>query len=131
MSSIFSKIINGDIPCYKIAENENCFAFLDISPVQKGHVLVVPKIETDKFFDQSIESLQELIVFAKFIASAIEKSFDCNRVGMTVIGLEVPHAHIHLIPINALRDMDFTKAKMSLDSSEMQSISESIKENLS
>jgi len=102
MASIFSKIIAGEIPCYKVGETESCFAFLDIRPQQRGHTLVVPKREVDKLFDLDAESYAELFTFAKKIALSIEKEFDCNRCGMAVIGLEVPHAHIHLIPINSL-----------------------------
>lgn len=109
--TIFSKIIAGDIPGYKIAENEKFCAFLDVFPLREGHTLVVPKIEVDKLFDLSQEYLQEMLVFAQPIAHAIEKAFDCNRCGISVIGLEVPHAHIHLIPINSANDLNFTQAK--------------------
>lgn len=104
--SIFSKIIAGEVPCYKIAENEKFFAFLDIFPVKKGHTLVIPKIEVDKIFDVPDEYLAELLVFSKPIAKAIEKAFACNRVNIITVGLEVPHAHVHLIPTNHLRDMN-------------------------
>ena len=110
--TIFSKIINGEIPCYKIAENERFFAFLDVYPLVKGHTLVVPKIEVDKFFDMPDDYLARILLFAKPIALAIEREFDCNRCGLTVIGLEVPHAHLHLIPINSVNDMDFKKQKL-------------------
>src|ERR1043165_3854043 len=109
--TIFSKIIAGEIPSYKIAENEKFFAFLDIFPLRKGHVLVVPKTETDKFFDLGEDYLSEMLLFAKPIAKAIEKSFDCNRCGISVIGLEVPHAHMHLVPINSSNDLNFTQSK--------------------
>ena len=109
--TIFSKIIAGDIPSYKIAENEKFFAFLDIFPLREGHVLVVPKTEVDDLFDLPAEYLSELLLFAQPIAKAIEKSFACNRCGISVIGLEVPHAHIHLIPINSANDLNFTQAK--------------------
>jgi len=109
--TIFSKIIAGQIPSYKIAENEKFFAFLDIFPLREGHVLVVPKNETDKFFDLPDEYLKEMLLFAKPIAHAIEKAFKCNRCGITVIGLEVPHAHMHLIPINSSNDLNFVQAK--------------------
>ena len=109
--TIFSKIITGDIPCFKIAEDENYFAFLDIAPLVSGHVLVIPKIETDKFFDLPDELLAGMLVFAKPIAHAIEKAFDCNRCGISVVGLEVPHAHMHLVPINGANDLNFTKEK--------------------
>jgi histidine triad (HIT) family protein len=109
--SIFSKIIAGEIPSYRIAENDKFYAFLDIFPLREGHVLVVPKQETDKFFDLSDEYLSEMLVFAKPIAHAIEKAFKCNRCGISVIGLEVPHAHMHLVPINSSNDLNFTQSK--------------------
>lgn len=109
--TIFSKIIAGDIPSYKIAENEKFFAFLDIFPLREGHVLVVPKNETDNLFDLPAEYLSELLLFARPIAKAIEKSFDCNRCGISVIGLEVPHAHLHLVPIRNANDLNFTQEK--------------------
>ena len=105
--TIFSKIIAGEIPSYKIAENEKFFAFLDIFPLREGHVLVIPKTETDNLFDLSDDYLSEIFLFAKPIAKAIEKSFDCNRCGMSVVGIEVPHAHMHLIPINTANDLNF------------------------
>lgn len=128
--SIFSKIINGDIPSYKIAENDNFFAFLDIFPLQEGHVLVVPKKETDKIFDLPDEILAEMLVFAKPIAQAIEKSFACNRCGISVVGLEVPHAHMHLIPINSANDLNFTREKMKFTPEQMKQIQEKIVMNL-
>ncbi len=109
--TIFSKIIAGEIPSYKIAENDKFYAFLDIFPLREGHVLVVPKNETDKLFDLPDEYLAEMLLFAKRIAHAIEKVFDCNRCGISVVGLEVPHAHLHLIPINAANDLNFTQPK--------------------
>ena len=124
--TIFSKIIAGEIPSYKIAENEKFFAFLDIFPLVKGHVLVVPKIETDKFFDLSEEYLSEMLVFAKPIAHAIEKSFDCNRCGISVVGLEVPHAHLHLIPINSADDLNFNRGKLKLSTEEFNMIQQKI-----
>lgn len=120
--TIFSKIINGDIPSYKIAENGYCYAFLDIFPLVKGHVLVVPKQETDKIFDLDDALLSEMILFSKKIGKAIEQAFDCNRCGMTVIGLEVPHAHIHLMPINAPGDMDFSNPKLKLSEEEFKEV---------
>lgn len=117
--SIFSKIIQGEIPAYKIAENDLFIAFLDIFPLQKGHVLVVPKIEVDKVFDLPNQFLSELLIFAKPIAKAIEDSFPCNRVGMVTVGLEVPHAHLHLIPINQAADLHFSNPKLQLDKSEL------------
>jgi histidine triad (HIT) family protein len=130
MSSIFSKIIANEIPCYKIAENEFCFSFLDINPLQKGHVLIVPKKEVDQLFDLEDKTYFELFSLSKTISSAIKKSFNCNRVGMAVIGLEVPHAHVHLIPINHENDMNFSQPKKSLTSEEFESIASKIIANL-
>jgi histidine triad (HIT) family protein len=129
MSSIFSKIINGDIPCYKIAEDENFFAFLDINPNAKGHTLCVPKKEIDKLFDLEDDLYLGLMQFSKKIAIALEKTVPCNRIGMTAIGLEVPHAHVHLIPINEMREMTF-KHKVSLTKEEFEDLAEKIKANL-
>jgi histidine triad (HIT) family protein len=120
--TIFSKIIAGEIPSYKILEDENFYAFLDIFPLAKGHVLVVPKIETDHFFDLSDDTLSQILVFAKPIAKAIEAAFPCNRCGVSIIGLEVPHAHMHLLPINAAEDLDFTRSKLQLSKEELFSI---------
>jgi histidine triad (HIT) family protein len=124
--TIFSKIIAGEIPAYKIAENENFFAFLDIFPLVEGHVLVVPKTETDKLFDLSDEYLKEMLLFAKPIAKAIEQSFDCNRCGISVVGLEVPHAHLHLIPINSADDLNFTRSKLKLSQEELKVVQQKI-----
>ncbi len=112
--TLFSKIIAGEIPSYKIIEDANFFAFLDINPLVEGHVLVVPKIPIDKFFDLPDEILAGLLVFAKPIAKAIEKAFNCNRCAISVVGLEVPHAHLHLIPINTANDMNFANKKLVL-----------------
>ena len=128
--TIFSKIISGQIPSYKIAENDKFFAFLDIFPLRKGHVLVVPKTETDNFFDLSTEYLSELLVFAQPIAKAIEKSFDCNRCGLSVIGLEVPHAHLHLIPINNANDLNFNQPKLKLSEEQLKEVQQKIISNL-
>jgi len=128
--TIFSKIIAGEIPSYKIAENEKFFAFLDIFPLREGHVLVVPKTETDKFFDLSDEYLSEMLVFAKPIAKAIERSFNCNRCGIEVIGLEVPHAHLHLIPINTANDLNFNQPKLKLSNEQLEKIRDMIISNL-
>jgi histidine triad (HIT) family protein len=117
--TIFSKIISGEIPSYKIAENEKFFAFLDIFPLVKGHVLVVPKMEIDKFFDLPDDIIGELLLFAKPIAQAIERSFPCNRCGISVVGLEVPHAHLHLIPINSADDLNFNRPKLKLSGEEL------------
>ncbi|MEJ7685480.1 MAG: HIT domain-containing protein [Segetibacter sp.] len=124
--TIFSKIISGEIPSYKIAENEKFFAFLDIFPVKKGHTLVIPKIELDKIFDVPDNYLSELLVFAKPIAKAIEKSFACNRVNIITVGLEVPHAHVHLIPTNHLRDMNLANEKLKFSKEEFIQIQKKI-----
>jgi histidine triad (HIT) family protein len=124
--TIFSKIIQGEIPAYKIWENDLFIAFLDIFPLQKGHVLVVPKIEVDKVFELPESYLSELLVFAKPIAKAIEASFPCNRVGMVTVGLEVPHAHLHLIPINQAEDLNFSNPKLQLAKEEFIAIQEAI-----
>ncbi len=126
MSSIFSKIIAGEIPCYKIAENEQFLAFLDIFPVQYGHTLVIPKVEVDKIFDVPDEYLANLLLFAKPIAHAIEKAFTCNRVNMLTVGLEVPHAHVHLIATNTLYDVDLNKPKLKLSSEELKEVQQKI-----
>ena len=128
--TIFSKIIAGEIPSYKIAENEKFFAFLDIFPLVKGHVLVVPKTEVDNMFDLPDEYLSELLVFAKPIAKAIERSFPCNRCGMEVIGLEVPHAHLHLIPINSSDDLNFTRKKLKMSDEELKGVQQKILQNI-
>jgi histidine triad (HIT) family protein len=124
--TIFSKIIAGEIPSYKIAENDHFFAFLDIFPLVKGHVLVVPKVETDKFFDLAPTYLNGILAFAQPIAQAIEKAFDCNRCGITVVGLEVPHAHVHLLPINTSDDLNFTRDKLKLSPEELKAVQEAI-----
>jgi histidine triad (HIT) family protein len=111
--TIFSKIISGEIPSFKIAENEKFYAFLDINPLVEGHTLVIPKKEVDKFLDMPDNYLSEVLLFAKPIAAAIEKSFPCNRCGLSVVGLEVPHAHLHLIPLNTMNDINFTRKKLS------------------
>ncbi len=126
MASIFSKIVAGEIPCHKVHESDEFLAFLDIMPVQKGHVLVVPKEEVDYIFDLEDALLSRMMLFAKEVAGKIKAVFPCDRVGVTVIGLEVPHAHIHLIPINNLHDMDFTREKLKLSSDELKSIAEKI-----
>jgi len=128
--SIFSKIISGEIPSYKIAENENFYAFLDIFPITKGHVLVVPKIEIDKIFDLPENYLAEMMLFAKPIAKSIERSFPCNRCGISVVGLEVPHAHMHLIPINSADDLNFTREKLKLSTEAFKEIQQTILSNL-
>lgn len=129
--TIFSKIIAGQVPAYKIAENEKFFAFLDIFPLVEGHVLVVPKIEIDKLFDLPADYLSEILVFAKPIAKAIESAFDCDRCGISVVGLEVPHAHIHLIPINSADDLNFTRGKIKLTSDQLKKAQDKILSHLS
>lgn len=131
MASIFSKIIEGSIPSYKVAENDHFFAFLDIAPLVEGHVLVVPKAEVDKAFDLDDALLAEWLVFAKPIARAIEKAFPCNRCGISVIGLEVPHAHMHLVPINSADDLNFTRPKLKPEAADLERIREQILEHLS
>ncbi|QHS62136.1 HIT family protein [Chitinophaga agri] len=124
--SVFTKIIKGEIPSYKIAENDHFYAFLDIFPLMKGHTLIVPKVEIDKFFDVTDDLLGEWLLFAKPIAQSIERSFPCNRVGMSVIGLEVPHAHMHLIPINTADDMNFARPKLKLTEEEFKAVQQQI-----
>jgi histidine triad (HIT) family protein len=124
--TIFSKIIAGEIPSYKITENEKFFAFLDIFPLREGHTLVVSKTETDNLFDLPEEYLKDILLFAQPIAKAIEKAFNCNRCGISVIGLEVPHAHIHLIPINNANDLNFTQAKPKASDEKLKKVQEKI-----
>ena len=124
--TLFSKIIKGEIPSFKIAENEKFYAFLDINPLVEGHTLVIPKLEVDKFLDMPDEYLKEILLFAKPIATAIEKSFPCNRCGLSVVGLEVPHAHLHLIPLNTMDDINFTRKKLSPTQEELKIAQEKI-----
>ena len=124
--TLFSKIIKGEVPSYKIAESEKFFAFLDIQPLVTGHTLVIPKLEVDRFFDVPDEYLGEMLLFAKPIAKAIEKAFRCNRCGISVIGLEVPHAHMHLIPINNADDLNFTRKKLNLSAAELEEAQQKI-----
>jgi len=128
--TIFSKIIAGEIPSYKIAENEKFFAFLDIFPLREGHVLVVPKLEVDNLFDLPMDYLKNILEFAQPIAKAIEKSFDCDRCGLIVIGLDVPHAHIHLIPINSSNDLNFTQSKAKASGEALEKVQQKIVANL-
>jgi histidine triad (HIT) family protein len=128
--TIFTRIIKGEIPAYRIAEDDLFLAFLDINPLRKGHTLVIPKTETDHFFDLDEKYLSRILVFAKPIANAIEKSFPCNRCGMVVIGLEVPHAHLHLIPIDRVNDMDFKNPKLKLNEEQFREIQERLIANL-
>lgn len=126
MPTIFSRIIQGEIPCYKIAENDEFFAFLDINPLSKGHTLVVPKHETDYIFNIEDDELGRMMVFAKHVAAAIEKAIPCKRIAVAVIGLEVPHAHIHLVPINQEGDLDFRKEHLQLTQEEFVEIRDNI-----
>ena len=126
MASVFSKIINGEIPCFKIAENDQFLAFLDIMPLKEGHTLVVPKKEIDYIYDLPDDLLAELMVFSKMVAKKIEKAIPCKRIGVTVIGLEVPHAHIHLIPINEISDMNFSLPKLVFSNQELEEIANKI-----
>lgn len=126
MASIFSRIVAGEIPCHKVAEDENFLAFLDISPLAKGHLLVIPKLEIDYIFDLNEELFIGLHLFSKKVAIALKKAIPCERIGLTVIGLEVPHTHIHLIPINGVNDMNFEKEKLSFTMEEMQEIATNI-----
>jgi histidine triad (HIT) family protein len=126
MASIFTRIINGEIPSYKIAEDENYYAFLDINPIKKGHTLVVPRKEIDYIFDLEDELLSGMILFAKKVAAGIKEAYPCNRVGIAVLGLEVPHAHIHLVPMDALNDLNFKNPKLKFTPEEFREIAENI-----
>jgi histidine triad (HIT) family protein len=126
MESIFTKIIDGSIPCFKIKEDEHFIAFLDINPIALGHTLVVPKVQVDKIFDLSDQLLSEALVFAKPIVKALEKTMDCQRCGISVIGLEVPHAHIHLVPIQTADDLNFTRTKLTLSMDTLKQLQETI-----
>lgn len=126
MASIFTKIIAGEIPSYKIAEDEHFYAFLDIFPLVKGHTLVIPKKETDKLFDVADDLMAKWLLFAKPIGKAIEQAFDCNRCGISVVGLEVPHAHMHLVPINTADDLNFTREKLKPDEEELKEVQQKI-----
>ena len=126
MATLFSRIVSGEIPCHKVAENDDFLAFLDIQPLTKGHVLVIPKIEIDYIFDIDDDLLGKMMVFSKEVAHKIKTVFPCKKIGITVIGLEVPHAHIHLVPINSLSDMNFSSPKLSLNSDELMEIASRI-----
>ena len=128
--TIFSKIIAGEIPAYKVAENDKFFAFLDIFPLREGHTLVVPKVEVDEFFDMTENYLSGILVFARPIAKAIEKAFPCNRCGISVVGLEVPHAHMHLVPIDSSDDLNFTRQKLKLGPEQLKAAQEKILRHL-
>lgn len=130
MASIFSKIVKGEIPSFKVAEDENYYAFLDINPLQKGHTLVIPKKETDYIFDLSDDELAGLMVFAKKVAKAIGESISCQRVGMAVLGLDVPHAHVHLVPLNGGDDLNFCNPKKQFSAEEMKACADTIAGNL-
>jgi histidine triad (HIT) family protein len=130
MATIFTKIINGEIPCYKIAEDENYFAFLDINPLKAGHTLVVPRKETDYIFDLTDNELAGLSIFSKKVAAAIKSAIPCNRIGIAVLGLEVPHAHIHLVPMDSMEDVNFKNPKLKLTPEEFRSIAAKISSKL-
>lgn len=126
MSTIFTKIVKGEIPSYKVAENEDFYAFLDINPLAKGHTLIIPKKEIDYYFDLEEDMIADINVFCKKVAFGIEKVIECKRIGLAVLGLEVPHAHIHLIPINGIYDIDFSKPKLQLEPEEFTEIAKKI-----
>ena len=130
MASIFAKIISGEVPAFKVAENENFLAFLDIYPISRGHVLVIPKKETDYLFDITVDAYLELWKFAQEVAKAMDKVIDCKRIGVAVIGLEVPHAHIHLVPLNSILDINFESPKLSLPEEEMDAVAQMIRKAL-
>ena len=129
MATIFTKIINGEIPCYKIAEDDRYFAFLDINPLKAGHTLVVPRQETDYVFELDDDQLCGLIIFSKKVAEAIKTAFPCNRIGIAILGLEVPHAHVHLVPMDSMEDVNFKNPKLKFTPEEFKKIAEKIKEN--
>ena len=130
MESIFSKIIAGEIPCYKVAETSEFLAFLDINPLTEGHILVIPKQEVDYIFDLDSETYVGLMLFAQIVASGLKKAISCQRIGISVVGLEIPHAHIHLIPINSIDDMNFSRPKLSFTKEELEATAEKIKDHL-
>lgn len=127
MASIFTRIVQGEIPCHKVAEDDRFLAFLDIAPLREGHTLVVPKVEVDKFFELPIDVLSGIMPFAQGVANKIAKVVPCDRIGVSVIGLEVPHAHVHLIPIDSMRDMDFSRPKLKLSQEDLAAIAEKIR----
>ena len=130
MATIFTRIIKGEIPSYKVAENDEFFAFLDINPLKAGHTLIVPKQETDYLFDLNDEQLSGLIIFSKKVAAAIKEAFPCNRIGVAVLGLEVPHAHIHLVPMDSMEDVNFRNPKLKFTPEEFMNIAKSISEKI-
>lgn len=127
MPSIFTRIVRGEIPCHKVAEDDRFLAFLDINPLREGHTLVIPKIEVDKFFDLPADVLAGIMPFAQGVASKITRVIPCDRIGVSVIGLEVPHAHLHLIPISSVQDMNFDQPKLKLSNEELASLAERIR----
>ena len=127
MPSIFSRIINGEIPAWKVAESEHFLAFLDVNPLAKGHTLIVPKVETDYFFDLSDEEISGIMLFSKKVASALRSTLPCLRIGMSVIGLEVPHAHVHLVPLNSMGDINFSNSRPNFSAEEMEALAASIR----
>ncbi len=130
MPSLFTRIVQGEIPCYKVAENDSFLAFLDINPLMKGHTLCIPKVEIDYLFDLPDDLIQEMILFSKQVAKGLQEVIPCNRIGVTVIGLEVPHAHIHLIPINTIGDMNFSKPKIRFSPQEMEQLANQIADSI-
>jgi histidine triad (HIT) family protein len=130
METIFSRIIRGDIPCYKIAEDDRYFAFLDINPLKAGHTLVVPKQQTDYIFDLDDDQLKGMIIFSKKVAAAIKSAFPCNRIGVAILGLEVPHAHIHLVPMDSMEDVNFKNPKLKFTPEEFKAIAKSISDKI-
>jgi histidine triad (HIT) family protein len=127
MATLFTRIIQGEIPCHKIAENDKFIAFLDITPVAKGHTLVVPKMEVDYFFDLNSDLLSEINLFAKEVASKLQKTIPCRRIGVAIIGLEVPHAHVHLIPLNTMADINFSAARLQMTPNELADLAQEIR----
>ena len=127
MATLFTRIIQGEIPCHKIAENDKFIAFLDITPVAKGHTVVVPKMEVDYFFDLTSDLLAEINLFAKEVASKLQRTIPCRRIGVAIIGLEVPHAHVHLIPLNTMADINFSAARLQMSSDELASLATEIR----
>jgi histidine triad (HIT) family protein len=130
MPSIFTRIINGEIPCYKIAENDDFISFLDINPLKKGHALVIPKVEIDYIFDNSDETLSKIMVFAKKVAKAIEKEVECKRIGIVVVGLEVPHTHIHLVPIDDEKELSFSNERVKMSPEEFVLLTKQISSHI-
>lgn len=128
MATLFTRIVNGEITCHKVAENDRFLAFLDIMPLRRGHVLVIPKIEVDNFFDLDDTHLSEILIFSKAVAKKIEGVFPCKKVGVAVVGLEVPHAHVHLVPLNTISDINFSQEKLTLTNDELAEIAQKLRE---